>query len=177
MQKGGPVVELINTETVEIRIDVPERYISNIEKGGTVTVDFDAMPGEGVAGEVTSLVPQADSESRTFPVKVTIDNKDDKVKSGMVARVSFPIGEPTSVKLVPKDAVVTQNNANFVYVVVDGAVQPVPVTTGTAYDGRIQVLGPVETGQQVVIRGNERLMPNQPVKIVNEGGESENKVN
>ena len=177
VEKGGPVVELINTETVEIRIDMPERYISSIQNGGTVSIGFDAMPGEEVEGEVTSVVPQADRESRTFPVKVTIDNKDGKVKSGMVARVSFPIGEAQSVKLVPKDAVVNQNNANFVYVVVNGAVQPVPVTTGTAYDGRIEVLGPVEPGQQVVIRGNERLMPNQPVKIVNEGGAAKDKVN
>ncbi len=177
VEKGGPVVELIDTETVEIRIDMPERYVSKIKKGGAVAVDFDALPGQSVQGEITSLVPQADSESRTFPVKVTIDNKNGAVKSGMVARVSFPIGEPANVKLVPKDAIVTQNNANFVYVVVDGAVQPIPVTTGTAYDGRIEVLGPVETGQQVVIRGNERLMPNQPVQIVNEGTDVNNKVN
>jgi RND family efflux transporter MFP subunit len=177
VQKGGPVVELIDTETLEIRIDMPERYISKIKKGGTVAVDFDALPGAGVQGEISSLVPQADSESRTFPVKVTIDNEDGAVKSGMVARVSFPIGEPANVKLVPKDAIVTQNNANFIYVVIDGAVQPIPVTTGTAYDDRIEVLGPVETGQKVVIRGNERLMPNQAVKIVNEDTDAKDKVN
>jgi len=177
VQKGGPVVELIDTKRVEIRTDMPERYVSKIKKGGTVSVDFDAIPGESVQGEITSLVPQADSESRTFPVKITLDNKDGAVKSGMVARVSFPVGEPANVKLVPKDAIVTHNNANFVYIVTNGAVQPVPVTTGTAYDDRIEVLGPVETGQQVVIRGNERLMPNQPVQIVNEGTDAKDKVN
>ena len=177
VEKGGPVVELIDTKTVEIRIDMPERYVSKIKKGSAVSVDFDAIPGESVQGEIVSLVPQADSESRTFPVKVAIDNKDGTVKSGMVARVSFPVGEPASVKLVPKDAIVTRNNANFIYVVTDGVAQPVPVTTGTAFDGRIEVLGPVKAGQQVVIRGNERLMPNQPVQIVNEGTDAKDKVN
>ena len=177
VQKGGPVVELIDTETVEIRIDMPERYVSRIKKNGIVTVNFDAVPDTSVEGEITSLVPQADSESRTFPVKVTLDNTEGVVKSGMVARVSFPVGEPTNLTLVPKDAVVSQNNATFVYVVVDGAVQPIPVTTGIAYQDMIEVIGPLQVGQQVVIRGNERLMPNQPVQIVNEGSQAKDKVN
>jgi len=177
VQKGGPVVELIDMGTVEIEVDMPERYISKINKGSMVKVNFDALPENGIKGEITSLVPQADREARTFPVKVTMSNEDGAIKSGMVARVSFPIGDPSKVMLVPKDAIVTQNNANFIYIVRDGAVQPLPVTTGIAYDDRIQVIGPVETGQLVVVRGNERLMPNQPVKIVNEDKAKENKVN
>ena len=48
------------------------------------------------------------------------------------------------------------------------AAQPLPVSTGMAYEDKIQVIGPVQTGQFVVVKGNERLMPNQPVKILND---------
>lgn len=177
VQKGGPVVELIDIEFAEISIDMPERYISNIKKGLIVNVNFDALPEFNSEGQITSLVPQADRESRTFPVKIKLDNKDGIIKSGMVARVSFPIGEPSTVKLVPKDAIVSQNNANFIYVVNEGVVQPLPVSTGMAYEDKIQVIGPVETGQTVVVKGNERLMPNQPVKIINDQNQETNKVN
>ncbi len=176
VEKGGPVVELINIETADITIDMPERYISKVKPGLQVSVNFDALPDNQVEGEITSLVPQADAESRTFPVKINLDNKDGIIKSGMVARVSFPIGEPSTVKLVPKDAIVSQNNANFIYIVNEGAVQPLPVSTGMAYEDKIQVIGPVQTGQLVVVKGNERLMPNQPVKIINQEAD-QNKVN
>ena len=99
------------------------------------------------------------------------------IKSGMVARVSFPIGEPSTVKLVPKDAVVTQNNNHFVYVVNEGTAQPVAVNTGMAHESDIEVIGPLQIGQQVVIRGNERLRPNQPVKIINQESADREKVN
>jgi hypothetical protein len=46
-----------------------------------------------------------------------------------------------------------------------------------AYEDKIQVIGPVQTGQLVVIKGNERLMPNQPVKIINEESAEADKVN
>ncbi|MCK5392161.1 MAG: efflux RND transporter periplasmic adaptor subunit [Deltaproteobacteria bacterium] len=168
VQKGGQVVELIDIEIAEINIDMPERYISKVKTGLSVNVNFDALPDLELKGKITSLVPQADRESRTFPVKINIDNKDGTIKSGMVARVSFPIGEPSTVKLVPKDAIVSQNNANFIYIVNEGAAQPLPVSTGMAFEDKIQVIGPVQTGQLVVVKGNERLMPNQPVKILNE---------
>jgi RND family efflux transporter MFP subunit len=175
--KGGPVVELIDIEIAEINIDMPERYISKVNTGLKVHVNFDALPDLKLDGEITSLVPQADKESRTFPVKINIENKDGTIKSGMVARVSFPIGEPSTIKLVPKDAIVSQNNANFIYIVNEGAAQPLPVSTGMAFEDKIQVIGPVETGQLVVVKGNERLMPNQPVKIINNDGQETEKVN
>ncbi len=176
VQKGGPVVELIDIETADINIDMPERYISKVKAGLKVSIAFDALPDMQVEGQITSLVPQADAESRTFPVKINLDNKDGVIKSGMVARVSFPIGEPSTVKLVPKDAIVSQNNGNFIYIVNEGSAHPLPVNTGMAYEDKIQVIGPVQTGQQVVVKGNERLMPNQPVKIINQETD-QNKVN
>jgi len=177
VQKGGPVVELIDIDVAEISIDMPERYISKVNEGLKVNVNFDALPDLSVEGEITSLVPQADRESRTFPVKIKLDNKEGIIKSGMVARVFFPIGDPATVKLVPKDAIVSQNNANFIYIVNEGAVQPMPVSTGMAYEDKIQVIGPVQTGQLVVVKGNERLMPNQPVKILNDNSQETKKVN
>jgi len=177
VQKGGPVVELIDIEVAEINIDMPERYISKVKKGLKVNVNFDALPDLKLEGEITSLVPQADRESRTFPVKIMLDNKEGIIKSGMVARVFFPIGEPATVKLVPKDAIVTQNNANFIYIVNEGTAQPLPISTGMAYEDRIEVIGPVQTGQLVVVKGNERLMPNQPVKIINDNDQETKKVN
>ncbi len=175
--KGGPVVELIDVEIAEINIDMPERYISKVNTGLKVQVNLDSLPDLELRGEISSLVPQADRESRTFPVKINIENKDGTIKSGMVARVSFPIGEPSTVKLVPKDAIVSQNNANFIYIVNEGAVQPLPVSTGMAFEDKIQVIGPVQTGQLVVVKGNERLMPNQQVTILNKDIEQDNKVN
>ncbi len=177
VEKGGPVVELIDIEVAEVNIDMPERYISKVKTGLKVNVIFDALPDLNLEGDITFLVPQADRETRTFPVKINLENKKGMIKSGMVARVSFPIGEPSTVKLVPKDAIVSQNNTNFIYVVNEGTAQPLPVSTGMAFEDKIQVIGPVQIGQLVVVKGNERLMPNQPVKILNKEIEQNNKVN
>lgn len=175
IDEGGAVAEIIDIDDVEIVVDVPERYITHLSHGDKSVVELDALPQTEIQGQIKFIVPQADKAARTFPVKVVVKNPDHIIKSGMVARVSFLIGEPSLVKLVPKDAIVEQNNKNFVYVVSDGSVQPVPVTKGIPYKDLIQVVGPINTGQLVVIRGNERLKPGQPVKIVNQDGVIEGK--
>ena len=59
VKKGGPLVELIDIETAEINIDVPERYISKINKDQKTSIKFDAIPGLLLVGEITTLIPQA----------------------------------------------------------------------------------------------------------------------
>ncbi len=166
IEEGGSVVEMVDLEQVHVTVQVPEYHIGQIKVGDTASTTFDALPQLTEEGKTISIVPQADKEARTFPVKVEIENKDHVIKAGMLARVSFLLGEPTSTKLVSKDAIVEQNNLNFVYVVNDGTVRPVQVTTGVAYRDLIEVIGPIEAGELVVVRGNERLRPGQPIRVV-----------
>jgi len=167
VSEGGVVLELIQTNKLKIIVDIPENYVGKLKSGDRVIVEFDALPGTKIEAVVDTVVPQADSESRTFPVRIILDNKDNILKSGMVARASFLIGDEQPVKLVPKDAIIEFNNNKMVYVVDEGTAQPVPVSPGFSFEDMIQVNGQLTKGQQVVIRGNERLRPNQPVKIIN----------
>jgi RND family efflux transporter MFP subunit len=169
VEEGGAVLELIEIDRLKIVINIPENYIGKLKLEDRVIVNFDALPDIDFEAHVDAIVPQADRESRTFPVIIVLDNKEFLIKSGMVARASFLIGDSQPVKLVPKDAIVEFNKNKMVYVVNNGSAQPVPVNPGFSFEDLIQVNGQISKGQQVVIRGNERLRPNQPVKIINGG--------
>lgn len=169
VEEGGAVLELIEIDRLKIVINIPENYIGKLKLEDRVIVNFDALLDIDFEAKVDAIVPQADRESRTFPVIIVLDNKEFLIKSGMVARASFLIGDSQPVKLVPKDAIVEFNKNKMVYVVNNGSAQPVPVNPGFSFEDLIQVNGQISKGQQVVIRGNERLRPNQPVKIINGG--------
>ena len=64
-----------------------------------------------------------------------------------------------------KDAVIKRGEQDLVYVVIDGAAQLRPVRLGEAVGTRFEVLEGLSEGDQVVTRGNERLRPNDPVRI------------
>ena len=166
VEKGGPIVNMADLSTIEVVIDVPERYIPRLVLGGDTQVQVDALNPEKFTGRISAIIAVGDSASRAFPVKVSVDNPDNRIKGGMLCRVSLAIGKPSSVLAVPKDAVVNMGQQHLVYVVREGVAQPLAVQLGDTSDSMIEVKGPIEAGMQVVTRGNERLRPGQPVKII-----------
>lgn len=161
---GDPVVELIDLDPLEVRVDVPERHFAGLEIGGRVPVRFEAFPGRVFEGRLRAIVPSADPVSRAFPVLVRVDNAGQRLGAGMLAEVELPTGSERRAVVVPKDAVLTEGAKRFVYVV-DAAstAQKIAVITGPSAGLWIAVDGEIEAGDQVVVRGNERLFPGGPV--------------
>ena len=166
VEKGGPIVNMADLSSIEVVIDVPERYIPRLVLGGSTQVQVDALNPEKFTGKIAAIIAVGDSASRSFPVKVSVDNPNNRIKGGMLCRVSLAIGKSSSVLAVPKDAVVNMGQQHLVFVVREGVVQPLTVQLGDTSDSMIEVTGPIKAGMQVVTRGNERLRPGQPVKII-----------
>lgn len=165
--EGDPVAEIINIDQVDIRVDVPERYSPWIGLDDEVKIKLDAVRDIELKGIVTAFIPQADMQSRTFPARVRVDNKEHTIKSGMSARVLFEIGEKRDVTMVSKDAIVLRTGEYLVFIIEDGEARPVNVDTGLARGDMIEVIGDIVPGQIVVVRGNERLRSGQKVNILN----------
>jgi multidrug efflux pump subunit AcrA (membrane-fusion protein) len=53
----------------------------------------------------------------------------------------------------------------MVYVAADGQAQPRPVTVGASVGDRFEVIDGLAPGDLVVVRGNERLRPGQPIQF------------
>ena len=166
VEKGGPIVNMADLSSIEVVLDVPERYIPRLALGGRTQVQVDALNPEKFTGKIAAIIAVGDSASRAFPVKVSVDNPNNHIKGGMLCRVSLAIGKPSSVLAVPKDAVVNMGQQHLVYVVREGVAQPLNVQLGNTSGSMIEVKGAIKAGMQVVTRGNERLRPGQAVKII-----------
>ena len=187
--KGGPIVEMIEVDQVDVEVPVLERYEPKLRLGATATVEIEALRGRTWDGQIVSIVPQADARSRSFPVKVRLKNEATPVdsgssvliKPGMFARVTLPVGQEDAVTMVPKDALVLGADKPVVWLVTEdpkepnqGTAVPVPVELGVSYGELIEVRGPLQPGQQVVVEGNERIgMPGRQVMIQRRGMKDE----
>ena len=161
---GGPVVEVLLTEDMEIRVAAPERYFADLRTGAPATVTFESIPGLSVNGRVTAVIPRADLQARTFPVIVTVPNTGGRLGAGMLAQVSFGSGQPYRATVVPKDAVVTRGANRFVYrITPDNKVEEVPVEVGGAAGVWMEVRGGIRPGDKTITRGNERIGPGRAV--------------
>lgn len=166
VEEGGAIIEMVDLSHVQVEVPLPERYVSHIQIHEPVTATFDGLPEFEARGKVFSLVAQADRTARTFPVKVEIPNPALAIKSGMVSRVTFRIDRPHQGIVVPKDALVLRGDKEFVFRVNEGMVEQIPVTAVLHVDNLVEIEGPVQAGMDVVVEGNERLFPGQPVRVL-----------
>jgi len=176
--RGGLVARIAELDTVEVEVQVPELSIGSLAHGVEVRLEFDAAPHQTWIGRVDRVVPQADLLSRSFPVKVSLQNRivdgQPTLRGGMLARAWLPVGRTGLATVVPKDALVLGGPSAMVYCVdstgatpggqtATGTVRPVQVAIGATIEGSVEIRGGLEPGQIVVIRGNERLRPGMAV--------------
>jgi RND family efflux transporter MFP subunit len=163
---GGPVVTLVDMNRILIIVDVPEIYAAGIKSSSNVQAVIKSLGKSPLSATVSAILPKGDSNARTIPIHIELPNQDFRIKSGMAASVTFSVGEKRTVKLLPKDAVVTSGDMRLVYAVENGKAVPIPVKVVGYYDNDAAIEGALEPGFQVVIRGNERLRPGQIVQVV-----------
>ena len=178
VSRGELVAEIVMLDEVEVQASVLESQIQYVKIGQEARVEVPALKNKIFVGQVSRIVPEADSRSRTFPVMVRLKNEIDDVtgpllKSGMLARIVLPTGPEEQVTLVPKDSLVLGGPKTLVMVIdpdpqnpKQGTIRPVPVDLGIAAGNWVEVKGALEPGQTIVVQGNERVRPMQPVMII-----------
>lgn len=178
IKSGELVAEVEDLSEVEVEAQVLENYLDFVRIGSSARIEIPALPHEKFVGQVTAIVPRGDERSRNFPVKVRLKNKFDaegnpEVRSGMFARVWLPVEKRDQVLLIPQDAVVMGGQVPIVYAAVRSApgaetavAKLIPVTLGSAFNEYFEASGPLQPGMELVIEGNERLRPDQPLRIV-----------
>ena len=127
-----------------------ESEAADLRVGSTATLDFAAYPGRSYAGRVTFLYPTVAEQTRSIRARVSVANRDGRLKPGMYATVR--LSSPTRPALtVPRSAVVQTGERAVVFVDEGkGALRPVEVVTGRASGDYVEVISGLEAGQRVV---------------------------
>ncbi len=169
LRLGDAVVELIGDGNLEIEADVPFDRLGGVTPG--VSVKFRLDDGSEHQAIVRAVIPVEDSRSRTRAVRLTPDlDTAKRFAVGQSATVMVPQGTPRNLLAVHKDAVIRRGAKAMVYVVVGDEAAMRPVVLGEAIGSRFEVLNGLNDGDQVVVRGNERLRPGAKVTTGKPGG-------
>lgn len=160
VQPGQLLFDMVKTDPIHIRFEVPERFTGALRDGGSVRVESDVFPGEDFEGKLVFLAPSVRESTRTLPVRAELPNPDDLLRPGMFARVFLVMEERPEAMLVPEGAVVQRGNGTSVIVRNDeGRAETVSVVTGVRQNGMIEIREGLEPGQSVVVEGHMMIRP------------------
>lgn len=173
-QSTGAIVRLADPESLEVEADINESYISQIRIGQPAIIRVDAVPGAEYRGSLRQIVPTADRQRAVVEVKVTIDDRDERLLPDMSCNVTFIdaggatgavelSGEPKV--LIPAEAVLEEEGDNFVFRVEDGRLSKTRVELGDAADDLREVLSGLEGGERIVRGDVGQLENGQRVRV------------
>ena len=157
---GATVAVMAADNDFDVVVNAPREAFGVVKPGLKVTVK---VAGRDVEGTVFAAIPKGDVATRTFPVKIRVHN-DGFLAEGMEARVVLPKGLGGKTLIVPRDAIISSRGQMVVWAVVDGKAEPMPVYV-VGYRGMEAGVKSktLQEGMDVVVKGNERLQPQQPV--------------
>lgn len=159
-QIGGPIARLVDIENLEVSARVPASLVQPIEAG--TLLEISGM-GKTLHAPLRALVPVGDAVSRTMELRVKLT--DSGLMVGSPVRVSLPSAQAKKVVAIPRDAVILRTDAQFVFVIDQKKkAHRREVGLGFSEGAMIEVIGDVEAGATVVVRGGERLRDGQLVK-------------
>ena len=159
---GEDVVRLVDTHRIEISLPASIALSRYVEAGMRVAVRSGDIEREHV---VRTVVPVGDAVSRMVEVRLEVDEGDWLV--GTPVQVSLPSDTPVSTVAVPRDALVERGGRAYVYKVNDdNTAEQIAIDINAVVGLWVGVSDGIAAGEQVIVRGAERLSPGQSVEVI-----------
>lgn len=132
-----------------------ERDAVRIVKGATARVAFPALPGQNFSGTVTLIGREVEQESRTIPIRISVQNPNGLLRPGMSASAGVPVGAAgANILTVPVGSVQRVRNEWCVFLPKGtGTFEIREIGRGRDLGGEVEVLSGLKPGETVVVDG------------------------
>ena len=169
----SPIVKIGVLYDVDIVSYVAEKYISKIKIGLPVFIKLEAYPEVTFKGYLSEISPVIDPQSRMLEIKISLNERDTRVKPGMFAKLKIVTEKKTNIVKIPDECIVKRYGEFFVFVIKDNttdsttdSVEKRKITSGIQIDNKIEIVQGLSAKEEVVIRGQTLLEDKTKVKIV-----------
>lgn len=163
---GTPVASVAKSGDMDVLIGVPENQVETLRRINDVRVRLWANPQERIAGKVREVSPVADAATRTYAFKIALPDAASGVRLGMTAYVAFIDASAKALIKLPLSALYEASGKTSVWLVENGVVKLMPVTTGGHSGNNVLISDGLRAGQVVVTAGVNLLKPGQKVSIL-----------
>ena len=171
---GKPVAQIVDTDTVKVVVEIPERDIAYFAIGEKAEIPVDTK-GQSVdtkdqagtlVGTISFISELADARTRTTRMEIILDNKQRLLRSGQIVHVSLTRQILKDAVLIPLLAVIPMESSKAVYVVNSTQAKRREVKLGIIRDDQVQIESGLEPGDKLIIAGHRFVAPGQKVNIV-----------
>lgn len=170
IQPGQAVVELVATTDLRIDFQAPQSVYAKLDQTTNVRVKLDALPEQTFDGRIETVIPVSDPTTRTFLIRVTLNDPEVKLTPGMSASAVLRLNTGSQGVVVHRDALMRYPDGRITLWVVNKqgdrtTVSEHQVQTGLSFNGKVAIAGGLAPDTLVVVQGNEALRDGQTVIV------------
>ncbi len=162
---GQSMITISELDPVKVKANVPASQIRNIEVDMPVRIFVPGIDEERL-GSITTVSLAA--VGGAYPVEIELDNTNGSLLPGMVTEVYVQLQQLSDALVVPLNALVDDGNHQNVFIEEDGVAVQVDVELGIREGSRVQVLGDLEPGANLIVKGQHFVEDGTKVDVIEE---------
>lgn len=171
---GAQLLSIVDFDTLVARVFVPEKELDRLRVGQDADIAGKAAQGRRGTGKLVRIAPVVDAATGTVKVTIALPpalvGGDAGFLPGMYAEVTLTTETRPQASLVPKPALVYDEEVPYLFVVDGERVQRVKVELGLTDRERAEIVSGIELGQEIVLAGHAGLKDGGLVTRVDEHG-------
>ena len=156
--EGMAVLELVVTDPVKIRLDIPERDAGPLLEAEQMEFTVAVLPGQTFTGTITFAAAASQAGNNAFRMEIVAPNSSGHLKPGMIAELRYRRGILENAVIVPLDAIIPKRGEHIAYVAENGRAVRRLVRIDRLAGSRAVISEGLVTGDRLVIRGNRALV-------------------
>ena len=151
-----PIMRIINTNGLTVKISVPENEIAKVLVGDTAEVVIPALGDRRYMGKVTEKSLTASLLTHSYPVKVLIEQPDKELTPGMIGKVVLKADVNSGI-VIPANAVLINQEGKFVWVAENGRATRRKITLAGYSGNGVIVSEGLQAGDNVIVEGYQKV--------------------
>ena len=163
---GVGCFKLVKLEDVKVSVSIPEQEISNIHIGQRIGFTVAALNGKSFIAAVKEKGMDANPLSHTYDVKLIVSNIGHALLPGMVCSVNINTKDKGNAIIVPQESVMLDGNDKFVWVANGSSAHKRSVTTGGVNNQGVIVTEGLESGDEVIVEGQNKISEGTKIKVL-----------
>ncbi|MCM5662539.1 efflux RND transporter periplasmic adaptor subunit [Galbibacter mesophilus] len=169
---GTPIMRIVSLDNMYIETEVPEKYLTSIEKGTDVIAEFPVINTK-IETEIRQVSNYINPGNRSFKIEIGVPNENGNIKPNLTSKVIINDYTSENAILIPQ-SVISENAAGEQYVYVatnvkadgEAEVHRKIIETGKTQDDLVEVVKGIKAGDQVIKEGARSVQEGQNVKIL-----------
>ena len=160
---------LVDNRRLELESPVSSADLGPLRNGQKVTFSVNRFPSETFEGQVLEVAPAMDAQSRSAKVRIQVDNRTGRLKTGLFAQGNVITGVNAQAVVIPTAAAYRDDRSvkdSYVFVVEQGKAVRRAIRIGRDRDGRLEVVEGLRAGDLLVAQQSIELAPGVRVEAL-----------